>query len=99
MATVNIVFSKVGVRGIENSYPAYLAAGSVSEDITSTASSQATTASATEGQTARITVSGGNVRIKAGASPTAIVTGVLILDGTTFDWGVEIGDKIAVIDG
>ena len=103
MATVNIVFSKVGVRGGDDAYPAYLSAGSVSEDITSSASSQVTIASATalaaEGQCVRITASGGNVRVKAGTSPTATVTDLLILDGTTFDWGISIGDKIAVIDG
>ena len=99
MATVNIVFAKVGVRGIENSYPAYLSGGIVSEDITSSASSQATTATALEGQTARITASGGNIRVIAGASPTALTSSLLVLDGTSFDLGVETGDKIAVIDG
>jgi len=99
MATVNIVFAKIGFRGIDGTYASYLAAGIVSEDITSSATSQATTAAATEGQMARITVTGGNVRVLASAAPTALVTSTLVLAGTSFDLGVEAGDKIAVIDG
>jgi hypothetical protein len=69
-----------------------------SESITSSATSQQTTATAKNGEVATITVSGGDIRAQFGANPTATANSWLIVDGTTRDFAIAPGDKVAVVD-
>lgn len=95
MATVNVIFGKMTPRGVlMGAQPSSI------EDITSSGTSQATTATASTGDAAQVTVTGGAVRVAFGPSPTATATdAILILDGQTREFGgLQSGDKCAVID-
>ena len=97
MATVQVVFAKAGAKGVQ-----VMAAGfSANEIITSSATSQATTASASQANdVVMIVASGGNVYVNVAAAPTAAAdaTSLLILDGERVPLSVNSGDKVAVID-
>ena len=97
MGTVNIVFASHG--GPSNAAPVYNGTPHGVENITSSGTSQATTATApTSGTVARI-ASTSDVYVKTGASPTAAAgSDFLVLGGTTLDLFLQVGDKVAVID-
>jgi hypothetical protein len=100
MATVNIVFGTRLRQGGDTPVLIKLA----QENITSSGTSAATTAAAnasfaSPGTVAQITVTGGNVYVDHGETPTAVAgSGYLILDGQTRDIGLNPNDKVAVID-
>jgi hypothetical protein len=103
MATVNIVFSYAYTAdsGVGGGVPAYNGRYTAQENKTSSGTSGATTITALAGQTARITVTGGNIYVAAPAtSPTAVnATGWLVLNGTSLDLtNLRLLDKIAIID-
>ena len=87
-----------GVMG--GNAPVYAPRPRITQDITSGASSVASTIEALPGDYARIVASGGNLRIEVGSAPVALATrGDIILAGTSIDIGpLNAGDKIAVID-
>lgn len=95
MATVSIAYSG-GMQG----YPVPSKAPTASHVITSSGTSQAATAATRTGDIAVVTVSGGNVWVKIGATPTAASGDEwLVLDGQTREFGpVVSGDAVAVID-
>jgi hypothetical protein len=98
--------AKVGItigRAIDGFKNAYAGVPVISESITSSGSSQATTGTVPQvpDVAARITTSGGPIWVKTGsASPTAAAgDDYLIPDGGTLDIVfLEVGWKIAVID-
>jgi hypothetical protein len=94
MATVNISYAPLIATdtSVESPYP------SAVENITSSGTSQTTTAAASNHSVATVTVAGGNIAIAAGSAPTATTGGILILDGQTRNFGLPPGHKIAVID-
>lgn len=96
MATVHVAFSE----GNQQYVPVAAKTPSGSEVITSSATSQATTITANNGEFVTITASGGNVWAKIGSSPTAASADEwLILDGQTRNFGpCAAGDTCAVID-
>lgn len=101
MATVNILIGRVSnVRRNANTMPV-LDAAATSEDITSSGTSQATTAAAPKDGTdyyVQITTTG-DIRIAVGEGPTAVDgQGPLILANTTRDFALPPGFKVAVID-
>jgi len=98
MATVSITYFRASiVRG-----GASVIDGSdyVAEVITSSASSQSTTATATLNRNfIRVTPSGGNIYIAIGTSPTAVTgSGIMVVDGTTEVFNLPVGYKIAIIN-
>lgn len=97
MATAQIAFTDavhVGGSSVLSKDPRAV------ETITTSASSQATTATALAGELASITVSGGAIFVKVAAAPTAASgSGYLIPDGGRLDLGsLAAGDKVAVIN-
>lgn len=96
MARVNIVFARM----VDNHAQVMGAIPSAVEDITSSASSQSTTAKAGNNDGVRIVSNGGKVRVAVGAAPTVTsTTGWLVLDGQELILGhVAAGHKVAVID-
>jgi hypothetical protein len=94
MATVAITFAPLIAPNVsvESAYPR------ASETITSSDTSQATTAAASNSEVIAITSAGGDIRAAFGAAPTATSAGVLILDGQTRYFAPEPGHKAAVID-
>jgi hypothetical protein len=96
MATFHVSFGRAGDSGIE----VMPARPNASQAITTSGSSQASTITAKQGDQCRVTVTGGNVYIAFGASPTAVsTTGYLLLDGDKDYFGaLNAGDKVAVID-
>jgi len=96
MATVRVTFrSAVSVGG-----SSVASKPRVSEEMTSSGTSAASTITALAGEVARIVVSGGPVSVVVGTSPTATAAGGdLVLDGMMIEIGaLADGDKIAVID-
>lgn len=102
MATVTIVLGKATSKFGENNDPMPIpnAAYDEQQDITSSAASQPTTIVADDKrQYWSVTASGGNVRVVAGAAPTATATtGWLVIDGQTREFGAVLGQKLAIID-
>ena len=98
MATVGITFG----AAMDGFKPVYAGLPEVSETLTSSGSSQATTGAITHpDQIARVTTSGGAVWVKTGAaSPTAAAgDDYLLPDGGTIDLGrLQVGWKVAVVD-
>lgn len=95
MATVGIVF------GTPMQGAAQVRAGnaSASEAITSSGTSQRTSAAAGVSNVVSITSVGGAIWAAVGKSPTAAAgTAHLIPDGGTIDLACSYGDKVAVID-
>lgn len=96
MATVSLSFERTmqGIAPVEAAYP------DASQNITSGGTTTASTITAGNNMTAIVTVSGGDVWVTFGASPTATVGGgKLIVDGTTRSFGnITPGHKMAVID-
>jgi CO/xanthine dehydrogenase Mo-binding subunit len=64
-------------------------------DMTMTGSSVQTSALNTS--VIRVCVSGGNVRIRIGANPTAAGTDTLLVDGASECFGIKPGHRIAAI--
>lgn len=97
MATVNVAFCKVSdfngtaVANSENI---------IGESITTSGSSQQSVGSGTAShRVVRVSVTGGNIWISIGASPTAAAGNeILLIDGSTEYYAVNIGDKVAVIN-
>ena len=102
MATVNVVLTKV--EGYDDSgrhvIPVPAADYKVQENFTSSGTSQATTAAAAgRDEVWCVTVSGGDVYVSVGSSPTAASgTGWLIKDGVTWQASAEADQKLALID-
>ena len=97
MATVKVsfgTFHNIGGTAV------YTKAPRVAETITSSASSQQTTNTATSGEFVTVSASGGAVHIIAGANPTASATvGYLLQDGATMNLGpLAAGDEVAILD-
>lgn len=95
MAQVHVAFSSA-----LGGYPVPAKAPLLSEVITSSATSQSSSAATRGGDVAIVTVSGGNVWVQIGTNPTA-ASGAdwLVLDGQTREFGpIAEGEKIAVID-
>lgn len=94
MATVTVTFFRPA------QYEGFGVIGNVSdsETLTSAGTSGASTASAEQGDIARVTVSGGNVHVTKGTSPTATTDDALLVDGTTEYFACVYGDKVAIID-
>lgn len=108
MATVTVKLFQAGAD-LQNGEKADVAIldGCIGEQFTSSASSQATTATAPDGGRrgetafARIHSSGGAIRITSATSPTAVGTNSshpVVADGETFDCSIKPGEKIALID-
>lgn len=98
MATVGITYFRA--YPVEESTAVIEVSDMVSEVKTSSASSQATTATATLGRNyVRVSASGGNIYVAFGTSPTAVTgTGFLILDGTSEVFHLLDDYKVAIID-
>lgn len=96
MATLNVVFG----RAMDGPAQVISGVGVSSQSITTSASSQASTVSAGNNQVCELTVSGGNVWVAFGASPTASAgTSFLLVDGQTRHFGhLPAGTKVAVIN-
>ena len=96
MATLHLVFARAGDSGIE----VMPAKPRVAETITTSGTSQQSNISAETGDFAAVTVTGGNVWLRFGASPPAASGGGwLLADGDTiYLGGLTLGDKLAVID-
>lgn len=102
MATVNIVNCPIGIVRDTTGLPSLL------DDnfVTGTTTSSGTAASigfvakdyGTNGGAWVITVSGNNVYVRFGVSPTATSQDVLILDGQTREFWARPGDTVSVID-
>lgn len=98
MAKLNVVFSGVGMNknGI---VPVVDGDAHSAFDITTTGSSQASGTAAAKDGIAQLTITGGDVYVKFGKNPSVTSgTGFLMLDGSTRDFGVRAGYKVAVID-
>lgn len=95
MATVNIVRTRIGA-GVAVAAAAYID----QQNITSSGTSQATTNAADgDDQFWVVKVSGGDVYMAAGTSPTAVSgTGWLIKDGERLEFAASPSQKLAVID-
>lgn len=98
MATVGVTFFRTSI--IEESAACIEAQDMVSQVFTSSASSQATTATATASRNfVRVGASGGNVYLAFGTAPTAVTaTGYLLLAGTSEVFHLPDGYKVAIID-
>ena len=96
MATAYIRFGRVLGGGAS----VYTPIPDQTETITTSGTSQATTIVAQEGRFARVSASGGTIRIAVGQNPTALAgSGDWVMDGDTLDIGrLTVGEKIAVID-
>ena len=99
MSAINVTFAYAGSMNLQADQPAYQVAGSTSEALTSSGTSAATTATALEGQFARVAPVDGGVYVTAGAAPTAVTAqGFYVASGSVLDLAVRAGDKIAVVD-
>jgi hypothetical protein len=98
MATVNTMYFKPST--IEGAAAVIDPVDAVTQTITSSASTQSTTGTATVGRNfVRVAASGGNVYLAFGTSPTAVTaTGFLLLDGTSEVFHLADGWKVALID-
>lgn len=96
MATVHITFR----QAMDGVAPVVAAVPRAKESITSSGASQASTITAQRGEKCQITVSGGDVYVAFGASPTASAgNDDLISAGSTREFGfLETGWKVALID-
>ena len=96
-STVQIMFGRIPVTDI----PVLAAGFSSNEIITSGASTTTTTIVAKQGDSVvQITNTGAAVYVNIAPTPVAVAddTSILILDSTTRDFAVNVGDKVAVID-
>lgn len=67
--------------------------------ITTSGTSQQSAAFGSTTGAVRVTVSGGDVRIKFGVNPTSTAASLLLADGNSFDYfSGGAGNKVAVID-
>lgn len=96
MATVKVSFGSAMAAGA----PVFPTKSREAETITSSASSQQTTATARSNEYIHVTASGGAVHVQIGSNPTAASTSDwLLTDGETRTFGAaKEGDKVAVID-
>jgi hypothetical protein len=97
MATINIVFAKIGGKG--NNEPVYKGNALGSENVTSSGTSAQTTGDAAEDCYVRIFAIDGAIYAKTGPNPTAAAGDEwYIASGDLLDLAVNAGDKVAVID-
>lgn len=98
MAIVSITYFRPSL--VNDAAAVISASDMVNEIITSSATSQSTTATATENRKfVRVVASGGAVYMKVGASPTAVNgEGMLLADGAVEYLELQTGHKVAVID-
>ena len=99
MAQVVVVFAKASAPGAWGHLP-IIEPGGQSEELTSSGTSGATTITANAGDVARVTAANGNVWVKFGSAPTAVVADIhFVLSGQTLEFGpLGKDDKCAVID-
>ena len=98
MATVNVAFCKVSdfdgtaVASSENI---------IGESITTSGSSQQSVGAGTVShRVVRVSVTGGNIWVNIGPNPTAAVGNeILLIDSNTEYYAINVGDKVAVING
>ena len=97
MATIAIAFAKA----MEGGTPVMSPIPTAKQSLTSSGTSQQSTAIAGNGQICQITASGGKVWARFVPNPTASAgNDYLILDGQTREFGImSVGDKVAIIDG
>lgn len=102
MATVNVINCPIGVVRETTGLPSLLDDNYVSVMTTSSGTSGTPAIVAKDygsnGGAWIITVSGGNVTVKFGASPEATSQDILILDGQTREFWARPGDTVAIID-
>lgn len=102
MATVNVINCPIGVARDTTGLPSLLDDNYVSAVTASTGTSATIGFAAkdygTNGGAWVITVSGGNILVKFGPTPTATSQDVLILDGQTREFWARPGDTVAIID-
>ncbi len=95
MATVQITFKRGGESNVQISTLGF----SSNQTFTSSGTSQATTAGASNGDIVQIVVDGGNVRVIAAATPVAVANDTCeLLTPGTYHFSVPAGHKVAVID-
>lgn len=96
MADIRIRFGAV----MGSSAPVYASHPKQTAKITSSATSQSTTAAADSGDYVTIKAIGGPVAFDIGPVPVAIATsGDVVMAGETMDFGpLQTGDKVAIID-
>lgn len=94
MATCNIAFIT------PSKFEGFGVIGNVrsSENITTSGTSQASSASSVGNELVRVSVTGGSIRVLVGANPTATTASILVLENTTEYFDTKNGDKVAVID-
>ncbi len=101
MAIVNIIFASAGPDAHHSIIPVYNGRFTAAQTINSSATSQATSITAHDRDAVRVTVSGGAIWVgEPSDDPEALVDECwLLLDGGTLDLGgLQLGDKIAIID-
>lgn len=98
MATVNVCFMPASV--VKDLSTVGASSQVTSEAVTSSATSQATTITASNGDhVCRIAVSGNDVWVKFGPTPTAAsASDILMLAGSVEYFDINEGDKVAVMD-
>ena len=98
MATVNVTYFKPAVlQGATAVYS--VNSDATNEVITSSATSQSTTATATGKNYVRVVTTGGNVWLAFGTNPTAVTnTGRLLVDGVPEVYYLDDAWKVAVIN-
>jgi len=96
MATVHVTFSGAMSSGA----PVFPTTPRAKEAITSSGTSQSTTAEAKSGDFITVTSSGGAVWVRIAGTPTAAAgTDWLVTDGAAMTFGrAKDGDKVAIID-
>lgn len=95
MATVQVTFKRGGDTNVQVSALGF----SSNQTFTSSGTSQATTAGATNGDLVQIVVDGGNVRVTAAATPVAVANDTCeLLTPGTYHFSIPVGHKVAVID-
>jgi ferric-dicitrate binding protein FerR (iron transport regulator) len=99
MATFTIhEFTDVGYKQ-GSTIPAFAGEQTDQTAITTSGTSQQSAAFAATTGAVRVTVTGGDVRIKFGEDPTATAASLLLADGESFDYfSGGAGGKVAVID-
>lgn len=96
MATVSLLMARPHFVG--QNAAAVLSTNYISEVMTSSATDQASTLTAREGDVLRIACTGGNVIVDVGVSPDTDTGGFVVLDGSTEFIGVAAGHTVHIQD-
>jgi len=100
MAKAIITFCEVGGRTKSGGTVTAIHLNNVKTEVITTLNSSqvANTSSTARYGFVSVTAFGGPIWVAGGNNPTANEQGVLILDGHTKDFALEIGEKVAVIN-